>query len=275
MKHRSADPNRPADPGERYRLYIDESGDHVFKHLDHPSHRFLCLLGCFFQGREYVAFHDALEDFKRRHIPHSPDEPVVLHREDIINRRHCFWRLRNPRAAEAFDSDLVALIADASFRMVAVVIDKEALVERYPTPAHPYHLALDFMLQRYCGFLNHVNRRGDVMAESRGGKEDHLLRDSYARAFERGAWMVKAEVFQRALTSGKIKLRKKTSDIAGLQLADLLAHPIRQSILIEKGMIHGPLKPFPARLVNLVGDKFNKHLYQGKVWGYGKVLFPR
>jgi len=31
-------------PEDRYRLYIDESGDHVFRHLDEESHRYLCLL---------------------------------------------------------------------------------------------------------------------------------------------------------------------------------------------------------------------------------------
>ena len=30
--------------------------------------------------------------------------------------------------------------------MVAVVIDKRVLQERYPTPAHPYHLALGYLL---------------------------------------------------------------------------------------------------------------------------------
>ncbi len=44
----------PADAGitdsssseDRYRLYIDESGDHVFRQLEEDRHRYLCLLGC-------------------------------------------------------------------------------------------------------------------------------------------------------------------------------------------------------------------------------------
>src|SRR5947207_1256748 len=86
--------NTTTSPEERYRLYLDESGDHVFKRMFEPSHRYLCLLGCWFRGRDYGLFHDALERFKQQHVPHNPDDPVILHREDIINRRKSFYRLR-------------------------------------------------------------------------------------------------------------------------------------------------------------------------------------
>lgn len=262
-------------PDERYRLYVDESGDHVFKHLDQPGHRYLCVLGCFFQQRAYRDFHRTLEDFKQRHIPHSPDDPVILHRADIVNRRKCFWRLRDPAVGEAFDHDLLRLVADAKFRIVAVVIDKKAHEERYPVPAHPYNLALGFMLQRYCGFLNLTNRRGDVMAESRGGKEDKLLKASYSWVFERGVWSItKAASLQHALTSRELKIKPKSTNIAGLQLADLLGHPIRQSILKDKGRISSAPSRFGAELLEVAETKFNRHLYDRRIWGYGKVFFP-
>jgi len=140
-----------------------------------------------FRVGEYHEFHQALEAFKHKHIPHNPDDPVILHREEIVNRRRSFWRLRDPALAQEFDDDLIELIREARFRVVAVVIDKKALREAYPTPAHPYHLAIGFMLQRYCGYLNHINKQGDVMSESRGGRENRLLMDSYSRHYERGA----------------------------------------------------------------------------------------
>jgi len=131
------------------------------------------------------------------------------------------------------------------------------------------------MLQRYCGLLNHMNRRGDVMAESRGGREDRLLKDSYERTYSRGAWMTRAGFFQRALTSGQLKLKPKSANIAGLQLADCLGHPVRQIILIENGRVNGPARPFASQLVGILEQKFNRHLYDGRVEGYGKVLFPK
>ncbi|HJS30133.1 MAG TPA: hypothetical protein VJ768_10955 [Anaerolineales bacterium] len=210
-------PSRPAEFGDRYRLYLDESGDHVFRETTTLSHRFLCLLGCWFRNPDYLKFHQSLEALKSIHLPHHPDNPVILHREDMINARKAFKILRDRRRRVAFDQDLLKLIQTVEFRMVAVVIDKAALRDLHgEAAAHPYHLGLGFLLQRYAGYLNHINRVGDVMGESRGGVEDRLLKDSYVRVYERGVWGVtNAGYFQAALTSRELKLKPKSSNIAG------------------------------------------------------------
>jgi hypothetical protein len=201
---------------------------------------------------------------------------VILHREDIINRRGAFWRLRDPQVAGAFDADLLDLIARAKFKVVAVVIDKLRLRERYTTPGHPYHLALGFLLQRYCGYLNHINRFGDVLAEARGKKEDLLLRDSYSWVYHRGTWgLMAAQAFQRALTSEQLKLKPKGANVAGLQLADLLGHPIKQATLAENGVEVPYPSAFASGMLAVAEAKFNRHLYKGTIEGYGKILFPK
>jgi hypothetical protein len=136
-------------------------------------------------------------------------------------------------------------------------------------------LATGFMLQRYCGYLNHINRCGDVMAESRGGREDRLLRDSYERTYERGAWQRQAGFFQKALTTRQLKLKGKRANIAGLQLADILGHPVKQEVLRRYDYLHDPSRPFARRLIEVIDCKFNKHLYTGRVEGYGHVLYPK
>ena len=267
---------RPTAFEDRYRLYLDESGDHVFNYLEQPSHRYLCLLGCWFSNADYLVFHDRLEAFKKAHVPHHPDDPPVLHREDIINRRGHFTHLQDPAKAQAFDDALLVLLNEAEFRVVGVVIDKLELRQKYGEAAgHPYHLALGFLLQRYCGYLNHINRYGDVLAESRGGHEDQLLMDSYARVHAQGVWMTSPTHFQNALTSKQLKVKKKSTNIAGLQLADLLGHPLRQAILRDEGLLPEGLAPFAARLMPVLERKLNRHLYDGRVAGYGKVLFPK
>jgi hypothetical protein len=160
--------------------------------------------------------------------------------------------------------------------VVAVVIDKFALVSSFGSAAaHPYHLGLGFMLQRFAGFLNHQNRCGDVMAESRGATEDRLLKDSYTRVYERGAWMVPAQSFQRALTSRQLKLKPKSANIAGLQLADLLGHPVKQWVLRQRSLIDTPPTPFAEQLLNIAIPKLNRHLYRDQVEGYGIVFYPK
>ena len=272
----ASNPARPSKFEDRFRLYLDESGDHVFREVIEPAHRFLCLLGCWFQNPDYLEFHEALEALKSRLLPHHPDDPVILHREDMLNARKAFKTLRDPAVRAEWDTELMALIANAEFRVVAVVIDKLALRNDYgESAAHPYHLGLGFMLQRYAGYLNHINRTGDVMAESRGGTEDRLLKESYERIYERGVWMTSVDTFQAALTSCQLKLKNKSANISGLQLADLLGHPVKQSILRHQGLLESDPKPFAQRLMDIVETKFNRQLYTNEIEGYGTVLFPK
>lgn len=267
---------RPLDPLDRFRLYLDESGDHVFRDFSLLAHRVLCLLGVWFKTENYVHFQSDLENLKSIHLPHHPDEPVVLHREDMINTRRAFSGLRDNPKRVAFDDDLLMCIEKADFRVVAVLIDKQALLHAYgDSLAHPYHLALGFMLQRYAGYLNHIGHSGDVMAESRGGAEDRLLKDSYERIFNQGVWMNSAAYFQEALTSSQLKLKPKTANIAGLQLADLLGHPVKQWTLREYGLLEEDLAPFAQRLMRVIEPKFNRHLYDNRMKGYGFVVYPQ
>jgi hypothetical protein len=272
-------PNKPSRPSgfeERYRLYVDESGDHVFRDVDEFQHRFLCLLGCWFRNPDYLDFHTALENLKARFFPHHPDEPVVLHREDMINARKVFKNLQSNEVRAHFDNDLLRIIDKGVFRVVAVVIDKSALRRAYgEAAAHPYHLGLGFLLQRYAGYLNHLNRVGDVMAEARGGKEDRLLKESYTRVYEHGVWMTGGHAFQTALSSRELKLKLKSANIAGLQLADILGHPVKQWVLRKYGLLKEDFAPFSERLITVAFNKFNRHLYDGRVEEFGYVLYPK
>ena len=272
-----SNPSRPFAFEDRFRLYLDESGDHVFRETTETAHRFLCLLGCWFQNPDYIQFHEALESFKAHHLHHHPDNPVILHREEIINARKSFKILQDEKKRNQFDADLLDVIQSANFRVVAVVIDKASLHTAYGvTSAHPYHLGLGFLLQRYAGYLNHINRVGDVMAEARGGVEDMLLKESYTRVYEHGIWgITSAGYFQSALTSRQIKLSEKKANISGVQLADLLGHPTKMWALMHYGLISDEPAPFANRLMIIVEHKFNRQLYTNQLEGYGIVLYPK
>lgn len=256
----------------RYRLYIDESGDHTYKLLGETSHRYLALLGVWFQqADDYVAFADDLESFKRGIFGPRPDRPVVLHRSDVINRKGPFGVLCNPDVHGRFNTGLLELIKDARFRMVCVIVDKRAHVDKYTSPFHPYHYCLAAMLDRYSGWLNYKNAIGDVLAESRAREEDLQLKQAYRRVYESGTLMFNHEHHQRALTSKDIKLRSKITNIAGIQLADVLAHPVKQAFLLEKGKIVEHRQTFGKQVCDAVIGKFNINTRTGQVEGYGKV----
>lgn len=258
----------------RYRLYVDESGDHTYHATSDPGKRYLGLLGVAIESEYYRSnFHPQLEALKQRHFPHSPDEPVLLHRKDIVNRRGPFWRLRDPDDEAAFDADLLAFLSAQSYVIIAVVIDKVAHFERYGSSAwHPYHYCLTAMLERYAGLLNFHNAEGDVMAESRGGTEDRQLSQAYLRVHAAGTFSHGLDFFQACLTTKNLKLKRKQANIAGLQVADLLAHPCRLDVLNDEGLLPTGLPPFAAQLASVIASKYNGRARQNRVSGYGKVL---
>ncbi|HTV48295.1 MAG TPA: DUF3800 domain-containing protein [Phycisphaerae bacterium] len=257
----------------RYRLYIDESGDHTYRRLDEFAHKYLALLGAWFeQPGPYSRFADSLENFKLDIFGPRPDKPVILHRSDIINYKGAFGILRDPTIKARFDNDLISLLGAADFHFICVLIDKQKHIQQYADPFHPYHYCLAAMLDRYSGWLNFGNCVGDVMAESRGKEEDIQLKQAYRRVYESGTLIFPREHHQRALTSKDIKLQTKNKNIAGLQLADMLAHPVKQYCLVRKGLLPDPGPVFGKRLLEAVESKFNRNISDNNVDGYGMVI---
>ncbi|MBM3943599.1 MAG: DUF3800 domain-containing protein [SAR202 cluster bacterium] len=158
----------------KYRLYIDESGDHGYGDLDGPGGQYLAITGLVIEAESYRSqFHPRLERLKQEVLPHDPDRPMVLHRRDIKDATGAFGRLREPELRQKFDAELLEFLTEQSYAIITVVLDKKAHKEKYGAAAyHPYHYSLSVLMERYCGFLRVHNARGDVLAESRGRKED-------------------------------------------------------------------------------------------------------
>jgi len=282
-----------------YRLYIDESGDHSYgkkelqkwvmkfkedtlevpidhyPELERDEKRYLGLTGCIIESEEYRnIFHPRIEQLKQKYFPHNPDEPVIFHRKDIINKHGPFWRLRDSNHEKAFNEDLASFLEEMKFTVITVVIDKKVHIERYHEFAyHPYHYSLGAMLERYCGFLHFYNGKGDVLAESRGGTEDRQLKEAYACIYSSGTQYRPPVFFQKVLTSKELKLKPKTANIAGIQLSDLLAYPLKQEILVENKRLPDTMtEVFGKKVCEIVRSKYNQQFYTGKVYGYGKVF---
>ncbi len=113
------------------------------------------------------------------------------------------------------------------------------------------------------------------MAESRGKSEDGLLKDAYAYSYAHGDMHNKADFFRRALTSKQLKLKKKEANIAGLQLADLLAYPVKQQILQENDRVEEAAQTFGNTLAQAIEDKYDHHAHSARVGGHCRVLFPK
>lgn len=258
------------------RLYLDESGDHTARGVTASQweKRYLCLFGCALE-RKYCheTFHPSFEEFKTRHFGGDQDDPVIMHREDLVSKRGCFAVLQDRQRREAFDRELLEVIQNTRFTAFAVVIDKlNTQGKRFgPMPSHPYHIGLLGLLERYCGMLRFHRDKGDVFAESRGGREDLQLKAAYRTVYTAGTRFHPKDDFQSTLTSKEIKIKPKTQNIGGLQLADLLAYPAKRGILYELGWGPEPTA-YTKRVIDVIERKYNARYATGQKMGYGKIL---
>ena len=202
---------------------MDESGDHSLASID-PEYPLFVLSFCIFRKDEYVQrVTPALWQLKFATFGH---DMVVLHEMDIRRKKCAFSRLsKEPR--EAFLKELTGIIDAADFRLVAVVIDKRRLKKRYVQPAHPYHLALAYGLERIHSLLQEAGQSGRltyIVCEARGAKEDAELEPEFRRICDGGN-------FQRCALPFEMVIDDKKTNSEGLQLADLTARPIGISVL--------------------------------------------
>jgi len=216
----------------------------------------------------YVAevVHPQMEALKARYFPHHPDDPIIFHRKEMVNAKPPFVILRNPNLRAEFDQDLLELMASWEYSVISVCIDKKNHKETYTVWRYdPYHYCMAVLLERFMFFLKQKKCSGDALAESRGGKEDRRLKRAFNDLWKHGTDYVAPEEFQQVLTSRELKIKNKTNNIAGLQLADLIAHPSRNEILSEQGLLDKPLSPFAQRVIEILKSKY----YQrgGRVYG--------
>jgi hypothetical protein len=256
-------------------MYIDEVGNHHLRSHAAPNNRYLSLTGVIISRDDDLSIlGPRLADIKARHFG---DVNVVLHRKDIMNCRDAFQVLTDPKKRDAFDADLLDLVELLPYTVITCVIDKTAHVEKYQWQYHPYHYCLEILTERFVRELERCDGIGDMVVEARGKKEDKLLKHIYDAFYTEGTGIpegshLSATRIQRRLTSKELKIDPKSANVAGLQFADLLAHPSFKGLLANKRGT--PMSPFGAEIVrHLVATKYRRSGY-GQIEGYGTKWLP-
>lgn len=112
-----------------------------------------------------------------------------------------------------------------------------------------------------------------MLAESRGGKEDRRLKDSFVRVFEKGSDYIGPETFTKYLTSRQLKVKPKSNNIAGLQLADILAHPSYKATLARHNNEKLP-ENFGGNIAAILEEKKYYRSPKGQIIGWGQKWLP-
>jgi len=259
----------------KYRMYVDEVGNPDLSSSANPLHRYLSLTGVIMElGYVDAVAHPKLEGMKRSYFGSHVDDPVILHRKELLRSRAPFNSLSAPETRSRFDAELLRLLGELEYSVVTVVMDKRAHLDRYRVwRADAYHYCTEVLLERYVMWLAARDARGDVMAESRGGKEDRRLKDSFARLCAEGTAQITSDDLLRHLTSRQLKVKPKSNNITGLQIADVVAHP---SFKAAQAARDGEALPdnFGGRIAAILEDSKYRRSPTGRIEGWGRKWLP-
>lgn len=245
----------PASFGD-YLVFVDESGDHGLASVNQDFPLF-ALAFCVFPKAAYAD--EVTPALRRLKLATFGHDLVVLHEHDLRKKAGAFTMMsREPRTA--FLEALTRVIEAARFTLVAVVIDKRELRLGGAESANPYHLGLQFGLERVFRLLaerGQTERVTHFIVEARGKREDTELELEFRRICEGGNGLGQALPFRMVMAD-------KRTNSEGLQIADMVARPVALSVLRPNQ---------PNRAVEILAGKLWRGP-DGRVEGYGLKLFP-
>jgi hypothetical protein len=162
---------------------------------------------------------------------------------------------------QRFYAEINRLMADLPYQIMAVVVKKDQHKAQYSgAAADPYHLAMEFLVERFVLFLS--GRPGEIVAESRNPALDGQLQIVYEEMRVFGTRYAGREAISRALPA-PLQILPKGDNVAGLQLADLVVTPIGRHVM-------GKADRDDWRIVQ---QRFRRGP-DGGYMGYGLKVFP-
>lgn len=239
-------------------MFLDESGDHSLDKIDHQYPIFV-LGGCIVDLQYYQ------EDVTKEMSKHKKElfgrDDFILHTADIVRRKGIYNKLTNADFRKLFYDETNRFMQKLQYMIVACVIKKDEHLRRYGIAAvDPYMLALRRFVYEI-KFLD-KDKTGFIIAESRDETLDNQLRLAWMDLRTSGTEYVTASELRKYVSD--LKINKKSENIAGLQIADLVVSPIGRHVLGKK----------PKEDWKIIQGKFRTNL-KGQYMGYGLVILPK
>ena len=240
-----------------YIIYADESGDHSLTSVN-KEHPVFVLAFCIFKKSDYTTI--LLPKVNQLKFDFWGHDLTVLHNREIRRPEGDFAFLQIQEIREHFFYRLSQLIDEIPFFIIATAIDKRRLKEKYSQPHSPYETALKFCLERAYSYLQDLEAANfitNVVVEQRGLNEDKELELAFRRIVNKGNW------YNMNLPFDIILANKKTNS-CGLQVADLVAHPIGRHVINPEQ----ENRSFQILKKKIIGKN-------GRTDGYGLKIFPK
>ena len=262
-------------PSKRYRLFFDETGNgdlHAAK--KDPHQRYLSLTGIVIrQDVHDIAITESLATLKSN-VFGSSNRSVILHRREIMDKKGVFAVLEDAKLRARFDAEFAAMVESLTGPAFTVSIDKQAHLEKYTKwQFNPYHYVMTCLLERFVLWLNRTGNVGDVMGEARNPTHDAQLRRAFRYFYQNGT-EVRKDVIQKCLISKELRLEPKTTNVAALQIADLLAHPSHRTYKFLKLREAAPNDYGGSLAAILEKSVYDRNPRTGSIEGYGRKWLP-
>lgn len=241
-------------------MFLDESGDHSLDKID-TSYPMFVLAGCIFDFDYYT--NEVEPEIKKLKLKYFKADTIILRSYDIRKQKGAFSILVNRKIREAFYAELDTLISSLNFTIIAGAINKTKLKKQYFSPNNPYHLCLQFILERSTMFLGRSKEKLIFRIESRETHNDQKLAQVYEDFRNNDHQMFKKDEIQSKLVD--LSFNQKIQNIAGMQLADLVAYPIGRWVLD---------KSEENKAFSHIERKFHRNPRGVDYLNYGLKIFP-
>ncbi len=240
-------------------VFLDESGDHSLSKID-PQYPMFVLAGCVFEMGYYEEV--VVEEIKALKKELFGNEKIVLHTEDITHNRNGFERIMETEFRKHFYERINVILNKLDYKILACAIKKDEHFKKYGLAAiDPYMLSLDCIVERFVFELEGINQSGIIIAESRNSILDNELELAFLNLKVQGTSYVSASKVKKTIT--QLSIKDKKENIAGLQIADLIASPIGREMLGKRNQID----------YKIIERKYRNK--EGKFLGYGLVVLPK
>ena len=239
----------------QYYLYIDECGDQNLETFS-PTFPIFTLCGILVRDNKVSLLEEQVRALKKEFWG---DRQIILHSRDIRKCQNGFEILFDLDVKRHFYEAVNRLLGQKDvYVIVGCSILKEPYIRQFGKLNDVYGQSLSFILERAIFCVDNQCKDGNgkiaAIVERRGKREDRNLQNYYEQLLEKGTYWVTEERMRSRMTS--LDFRWKTEDIAGLQVADLIAYPLTRHVLNPQA-------------VNLAYDVLEQNIFKedGKLMG--------
>lgn len=222
-----------------YYLFVDESGDHILNNIN-TNNDIFTVAGVVIEKNNYLKIEEEINTLKNKYWDNGNFTPkqnivkkVCFVSRDIRKEQKAFSRyyLSNIQYAN-FINELTILMKKLEYKIIASSINKNEFIKQNTNSSELYHIAMEFLVDKFVRYLHTKNSTGLIMMEARGKKEDAKLHQYFLEVYNNGLDNLSSKIVQKTLLggfyfNGKWNIQKNNLDtFCGLEIADLVAHPL-------------------------------------------------